>query len=154
MTSVDVRQRLVEAVKLDLVGPENGSDLEHEILSQAPSRWYLTGFLVPLEASESQRSDETADDEMDGAADEAGGTDDAHEPEKPAARRALLPSSMGLSLLISPDTKEFKVLVRWGDYSQEIVADATKAPEVAQDVHPPGVLLQPVKGPVTWEHTS
>ncbi len=120
MTSVEVRRSLVEAVKLDLVGPENGSDLEHEVLSQAPSRWYLTGFLVPLEASESQRSDETADDEMDGAADEAGGTDDAHEPEKPAARRALLPSSMGLSLLISPETKEFKVLVRWGDYSQEI----------------------------------
>src|SRR5277367_4574363 len=107
MKPVEVRSQLIEALRLDLVGPENGSDLEHEILSQAPSRWYLTGFLVPLEASESQRSDETADDEMDGAADEAGGTDDAHEPEKPAARRALLPSSMGLSLLISPDTKEF-----------------------------------------------
>lgn len=81
MTAVDVRQRLVEALKLDLVGPENGSDLEGEVLNQAPSRWYLTGFLVPLEASESQRSDETADDEMDGAADEAGG------PTTPGSRR-------------------------------------------------------------------
>ncbi len=33
MTSVEVRQRLLEALKLDLVGPENGSDLEAEILS-------------------------------------------------------------------------------------------------------------------------
>ena len=57
MKPVDVRRELVEALRLDLVGPENGSDLEAEILSQAPSRWYLTGFLVPLEASESQRGD-------------------------------------------------------------------------------------------------
>ena len=57
MKPVDVRSELVEALRLDLVGPENGSDLEAEILSQAPSRWYLTGFLVPLEASESQRGD-------------------------------------------------------------------------------------------------
>ena len=87
MISVDVRHSLVEALKLDLVGPENGSDLEEEVLNQGPSRWYLTGFLVPLEASESQRSDETADEEVDGGADEAGGTDDTREPEKPAARR-------------------------------------------------------------------
>ena len=57
---IDVRSQLVEALRLDLVGPENGTDLEAEILPQAPSRWYLTGFLVPLEAGEAQKSDETA----------------------------------------------------------------------------------------------
>src|SRR4051794_33704062 len=126
MKSVEVRAKLVEALQLDLVGPENGSDLEAEILNQAPSRWYLTGFLVPLEASEAQRVDETADDDIDGAADDAGGTDDAAAPEKPAARRALLLSSLGLSLLIPPGTKELKVLVRWGDYSQDPAGGATE----------------------------
>ncbi len=153
MTSVEVRQRLVEALKLDLVGPENGSDLEDEVLNQAPSRWYLTGFLVPLEASESQRCDETAADEMDGPADEAGGADDAREPEKPAARRALLPSSMGLSLLISPETKQLKVVVRWGDYSPESVADTTKVSPVEQAAQAPGVIPQPAKSPVNWKRT-
>ena len=155
MTSFDVRQSLVEALKLDLVGPENGSDLEDEVLNQAPSRWYLTGFLVPLQASESQRSDETADDEIDGAADEAGGTDDAREPEKPAARRAMLPSSMGLSLLIAPETKQLKVLVRWGDYSQESVADATKATEDEPAIQPPGVIPPTRQRPCDLEaHTA
>lgn len=45
---IDVRDQLVEALRLDLIGPENGSELETEVLPQAPSRWYLTGFLVPL----------------------------------------------------------------------------------------------------------
>ena len=52
--------QLVNALRLDLVGPENDSELATEVLPQAPSRWYLTGFLVPLEASEAQRQDETA----------------------------------------------------------------------------------------------
>lgn len=64
MKPVDVRSQLVKALRLDLVGPENGTDLEAEVLPQAPSRWYLTGFLVPLEAGEVQKSDETSQDEL------------------------------------------------------------------------------------------
>lgn len=50
MNNVDVRRSLMDTLRLDLVGPENGSALEREVLLQAPSRWYLMGFLVPLEA--------------------------------------------------------------------------------------------------------
>ena len=60
MTSVEVRQQLVNALGLDLIGPEGESDLLAEVLPQAPSRWYLTGFLVPIDADEDQRTDETA----------------------------------------------------------------------------------------------
>ena len=60
MTLVAVRQNLVDALRLDLVGPQAGSALRDEILPQSPSRWYLTGFLVPSEANEQQRRDETA----------------------------------------------------------------------------------------------
>jgi len=38
MKPVEVRSQLVEALRLDLVGPDNGSDLEAEVLTQAPSR--------------------------------------------------------------------------------------------------------------------
>jgi hypothetical protein len=65
MKPVEVRSQLVEALRLDLVGPENGTDLEAEVLTQAPSRWYLTGFLVPLEADPAQRTDETARSQFD-----------------------------------------------------------------------------------------
>ena len=45
MTSADVRSKLVESLELDLVGPRPGLGDATEILTQPPSRWYLTGFL-------------------------------------------------------------------------------------------------------------
>jgi hypothetical protein len=36
----------MQALRLDLIGPENGTELGAEILPQAPSRWYLTGALT------------------------------------------------------------------------------------------------------------
>lgn len=119
MESVEVREQLVDALRLDLVGPEKGCELEDEILPQAPSRWYLTGFLVPLEAGEEQRADETFEEEVD-ELDEVGGTDDTDTPEPAAAKRAFFPSSIGMSLLVPRDTRQAMVTVRWGDYKQEI----------------------------------
>src|SRR2546421_10284490 len=95
MTSVDVRRQLVQTLGLDLVGPDRDSELLNEVPPQAPSRWYLTGFLVPTDAPEDQKSDEAGVEEMDEVSD-AGGTDDAPTPEPAAARRAFFPSSMGL----------------------------------------------------------
>src|SRR4051812_45253674 len=47
MTSSDVRDKLVEALVLDLIGPIHDPARADEWLDQSPSRWYLTGFLVP-----------------------------------------------------------------------------------------------------------
>ncbi|MBI4538938.1 MAG: helicase [Gemmatimonadetes bacterium] len=113
-----VRSEMVRALRLDLVGPDREDDLSAEMLRQAPSRWYLTGFLVPLGAPEEQRSDIAPDDEPD-ALEERGGTDDAVPPEPASARRAFLPSSIGLSVLIGAGTDALDVAVRWGDYRRE-----------------------------------
>ena len=91
MTSVDVRTQLVNALEIDLIGPGKGSALASEVLPQAPSRWYLTGFIVPLDAGEEQRMDETVSEEV-GTANDAGDRDDAGTPELAAARRAFFPS--------------------------------------------------------------
>jgi hypothetical protein len=91
MKPVEVRSQLLEALRVDLVGPDNGSVLEAEVLPQAPSRWYLTGFLVPLEAGEAQKSDETANDDPDSPAAGGDASDDDTTPEPPAARRAFFP---------------------------------------------------------------
>ena len=37
-------------------------------------------------------------------------------PEPPPARLAFLPSSIGLSILVSPAIRQLHVVVRWGDY--------------------------------------
>lgn len=123
MKSVDVRQQLVEALRLDLVGP--GEVIGHaaytlcdanEILPQRPSSWYLTGFLVPSEADPDQKCDEQSADELDGADNNSGG-DDAVVPEPAAARVRFLPSSIGASLLVPENSHELRVVVRWGDYT-------------------------------------
>lgn len=48
--SVEVRARLVDILRRDLVGPgPQDEDLARERLSENPSRWYLTGFIAPKE---------------------------------------------------------------------------------------------------------
>ncbi|TVS21127.1 MAG: hypothetical protein EA424_00470 [Planctomycetaceae bacterium] len=114
-TPLDVRRELVDALQLDLIGPTGPLGNHQEVLPQAPSRWYLTGFLVPTDADEEQRSDPTANDELDQAAEPAG-IDDDDSPEKPAARRSYLPSSMGISVLVSKSVTELEAIVRYGEY--------------------------------------
>jgi hypothetical protein len=115
MNSVDVREKLVEALRLDLVGPSENLGDPAEVLPQAPSRWYLTGFLVPLGAERSQRADEASTEDLDQAG-EGGGIDDDVTPEPAAARQRYLPSSIGVSLLVPPGTGHLKITVSWGDY--------------------------------------
>ncbi len=50
-----MRRYLCDALRIDLVGPRPGdAALQHERLPQAPSRWYLMGFLAPGDASKEQ----------------------------------------------------------------------------------------------------
>ena len=117
-TSPAVRAELVEALKLDLVGPNNDHAFAHELLPDAPSRWYLSGFLVPSEAPADQKTDETSTEEIDSGGD-TGGSDDDTEPDRAAARKSILPSSMGLSVLVAPGVETLNALVAWGDYIYE-----------------------------------
>lgn len=122
VTSAHVRNKLVEALKLDLVGPEAGLGDAAETLSQAPSRWYLTGFLAPLDAPAEQRCDaEADDDDLDAATDAGSGLDDDVEPERAAAaKQKYLPSSIGVSVLLPKEANNLKIRVRWGDYRRKV----------------------------------
>ena len=115
MKPIDVRNELIDALRLDLVGPTGSLGTPNETLPQAPSKWYLTGFLVPTEADEAQRVDPTSDDELDQAAEPAG-VDDDKTPEPSAARRSYLPSSMGMSILLPNGANQLTAIVRYGDY--------------------------------------
>jgi hypothetical protein len=125
MRSAEIREGLVDALKLDLIGPEPGSKHESETLPMPPSRWYLTGYLVPFMAPESQRREVTSDDELDlvGSA----GTDDDAQPERASGRKVFLPSSIGTSMLVSPETKSLRVTAQWGDY--KLLEDGGRAKE-------------------------
>ena len=122
-TSSDVRTSLIDALRLDLIGPGDEHPVHsEEVLPQAPASWYLSGFLVPFQGSVSQRSDDTGDDPLDTIAKRSSG-DDENTPEAASARKALFPSSMGMSLLIPAEVERLDVIVSWGDYTPEGDAD-------------------------------
>ncbi|MBJ7295708.1 MAG: helicase [Dolichospermum sp.] len=115
-TSAQVRSHLIDALQLDLIGP-TPDDLVHaeETLDQAPSKWYLTGFLVPYGAPVGQRTDNASDEEIDTGG-HVGSGEDENTPDKAFARKAYFPSSMGLSILIPQTVIQLDVTVQWGDY--------------------------------------
>lgn len=67
MTSLEARGKLVEALATDLVGPGIGHVDERELIDQAPSRWYLTGILVPRETKPEEKTGFEGDGEVDSA---------------------------------------------------------------------------------------
>ena len=93
-TSVEVRSQMVEALRLDLIGPDNAHPFAEELLPESPARWYLSGFLVPTNAPIEHRYDETSGEEIDSPA-EPIDLSESNTPDRTAAHRCLLPSSMG-----------------------------------------------------------
>lgn len=149
MTPADVRDRLIAALRVDLVGPA----LPDEILNEIPTRWYLTGFLAPINAGVDQRSDPEADDEPD-LIDTAAGAEDNASPEPATARHSLFPASLGLSVLVSADTPALTVQLDWGDYQRldPPAAPLDPVPAVAEaDLDPPAPT--PATGPEQWQRT-
>ena len=118
MTSPEIRTLLNEALRLDLIGPDNDHAFAHELLPQSPRRWYLTGYLVPSNAPIQQRRDEESDEEIDSVGD-CDGTDDGSPPDRSPSKKSFLPSSMGLSVLLPPGVNEMEARVCWGDYTYE-----------------------------------
>ena len=65
-TSLEVQEKLVEALKLDLVGPWAGHPLVEERLRgwERPSNGYLTGFLIPSGTPPEKSADADEDDDI------------------------------------------------------------------------------------------
>ncbi len=115
---MEVRERLVEALKLDLVGPWAGHELAEERLPGwvRPSNWYLTGFLIPSGTPPEKSSDADEDDDGDVIPESEGLPEESNEDRK-AAKKGFFPSSMGLSFLVSKEARVITVIARWGDYT-------------------------------------
>jgi hypothetical protein len=117
-TSLEVRERLVEALKLDLVGPWSDHGLGNERLPGwiRPSNWYLAGFLIPSGMSPENSGDADEDDDLDVIPESAGLGEESNE-ERKAAKKGFFPSSMGLSFLVPKEAQGISVIVCWGDYT-------------------------------------
>ena len=117
--SISVRSYLTNALRLDLIGPRpQDAELQNERLPQAPSRWYLTGFLVPTNAPDEQRAQDN-EEEFDEPVEPTHGSDDSSTPDRGSGKQNFLPSSMGLSIIVDDETTRLDVEVSWGDYVPE-----------------------------------
>ncbi len=94
-SSVEVRARLLDALDLDLVGPNPGHALAAERLPGwvRPSNWYLSGFLIPTGTPPEKRADADEDDDFDLVPESAGLAEESNE-ERKAAKKGYFPSSM------------------------------------------------------------
>jgi len=128
-TSVEVRDRLVKALKLDLVGPLGGDALASECLPGwvRPSSWYLTGFLIPVGTPPDKSADADEDDDVDVVPETAGLLEESND-ERKAAKKGYFPSSMGLSFLVAKEVHTITVGVRWGEYTPIEVPGADDKP--------------------------
>jgi len=110
---VEIRQRLIEEIEADLVGPRKGKTKEerdHEILpgNRNPKNEYVAGVLFPgnweVEDEEKEQGD-------------GGDTDDEDNTDSNVANDKLFkPSSFGLTCRLAPTTKEIKVTIEYGIY--------------------------------------
>src|SRR5258707_7606167 len=118
-TSLEVRERIVEALKLDLVGPSAGDSHADEKLPGwvRPSNWYLSGFLIPVGTPPEASADADEDDDVDVVPESAGLAEESND-ERKAAKKGFFPSSMGLSFLVPTATRAVTVVICWGDYTQ------------------------------------
>jgi hypothetical protein len=136
--SLEVRSRLVEALKLDLVGPWAGHALAEERLQGRvrPSNWYLTGFLIPSGTAPEKSADADEDDDMGGEIPESAGLAEESNEERKAAKKGFFPSSMGLSFLVPKETRALTVTVRWGQYEQTEIEGGDGKPVKVWQRHP------------------
>jgi hypothetical protein len=128
--SPGARQRLIDALTYELVGPSE----DEEELFESPATRYLTGLLAPFGTG-------VLPSEQDVSLTAGEGDDDVGTSEAaPPISQAMTPSSIGISFLV-PDTVT-QILVRpsWGEYYRLRPADLEAdedAPAGFEDEHQP-----------------
>lgn len=119
-TAIEVRDHIVRTLRRDMIGPNPADeDIAREVLPARPSRWYLTGYLVPRDAPEDQRAGSSASEGDITSGEGADGLDDAGEIDPGSGRTTFLPSSIGLSVLVPTGTTSLTAIATWGDYRAE-----------------------------------
>src|SRR5688572_22135325 len=113
--SREVRSRLVEVLRRELMGPTAAD----EKISEFPTSRYLVGRLAPARMNESDRAAAVDEAENDTLALGGGDGEDGAEDASPPLIIAFNPSSFGLSFLVDASEGAITAKVAWGDYHRE-----------------------------------
>ena len=112
----EVRQKIIEAIRTDLIGPRE----DEEVLEENPRYAYLVGMLDAQNDDEDYSSageqEVDADMAIEDGEDYTAGEDDDNEPI--STTHFQLPSSIGISFYVQSDLNGLNLDVCWGDYSK------------------------------------
>lgn len=109
----EVRQRIIDDIRTDLIGPKE----TEEVLDENPRFAYLVGMLdVQRDDDYSSAGEQEVDADMafEDGEDFTAGEEDDNEPI--STTHFQLPSSIGISFYIQSDTESINLDVSWGDY--------------------------------------
>lgn len=117
------RDRLVEALRRELMGPSTPD----EVINEYPTSRYLVGRLAPARAGEDDTAAEIDPAENDSLAIGGGDDEDGEEEATPPLIIGFNPSSFGLSFLVDAGVQTLRARVSWGDYRRERTDGADSA---------------------------
>lgn len=126
----EVRQKIIDALKVDLVGPQKPD----EVLDENPMFEYLTGMLYPKSLSECDMLEQEVDEDIDHSDLDTNYTPrpDEDDNEPMVAAKFTQQSSIGLSFYLQKSTESFIADVTWGDYIRSIEKYTTSKGEEKQ----------------------
>lgn len=113
----EVRQMIIDAMKVDLMGPQ----AEDEELDENPRHAYIIGLLAP-QAEAGSDSDANNEQEIEADIDHeedhnfTAGEDDDNEPV--VTTRFKLPNSIGISFYVASGVESVCLDVSWGEYAK------------------------------------
>jgi hypothetical protein len=113
LSGASIRARIHNLVAMDLLGPANGPTEEVSDPSRVSDR-YVVGMLAPR--NRISELDPSTDEELAGGG-AATSEDGASEPQR-APIDSTFPSSLGLTVSVSPECHTLTVSARWGRYER------------------------------------
>ena len=111
----ETRKRLLEALRLELMGP---SALD-EAIQEYPTSRYLVGRLAPARSAEDDADAAVDPSENDTLAVGVVDGEDGDEDSTPPLIIGFNPSSFGLSFLVDAAAHALQAKISWGDYRRE-----------------------------------
>ena len=126
-----VRERLLNGLRVDLLGPE----APNETLHQSPATRYLVGMLSPQGTSFAPSEDDHGEASDGDEVDTAGPSEGRHN-----VSQSLAPSSIGLSFIVASNVEQVVASASWGEYDkveregEEV--DSTESADIDPDGDP------------------
>ena len=108
----EVRQKIIEALRKDLVGPLE----DNEVLDESPMFEYLTGMLYPQVLADCLEMELDADVDRSEQDSDYTPQPDEDDNEPMTATKFKQQSTIGMSFYLRKDTNKIKAVVSWGDY--------------------------------------